>query len=429
MSDGERLFFGGIPVISRIEALNFSCLRYVNQDIGPFHVLVGPNASGKSTFLDVLGFLRDLVTKGAEAAVQLRSANFYDLVWRQEGHGFELAIEAVLPDSLRDSLEDKACTSVRYEVALRLDKTANRVEIAAEQALLQVGSKSQAGSRLVTPETLVEQRVVAPDGSLQSHCLFAKHRGPKGHYISQLRTSRAVPQMTMFLPGRSLLGDLPDIDFVHPVGRWLRRCLSDRIEKIELDTLALRQPSPLGQGMRISPDGANLPWVVAQLQRASPERFCQWIEHLQTALPDLVGVTTVERPEDRHRYLCVEYKGGLKAPSWMASNGTLRLIALTLTAYLQDFQGVLLVEEPENGLHPLAIETVYQSLSSLYDGQVMLATHSPLLVGIAKSSEVLCFSKDRDGTARIVTGDRHPELSDWHGEVDLGTLFASGVLG
>ncbi len=30
-----------------IEALNFRCLRYVSQPLGPFHVLAGPNASGK----------------------------------------------------------------------------------------------------------------------------------------------------------------------------------------------------------------------------------------------------------------------------------------------------------------------------------------------------------------------------------------------
>ena len=43
--------------VTRIEALGFRSLRYVSQRLGPFHVLVGPNASGKSAFLDVLAFL------------------------------------------------------------------------------------------------------------------------------------------------------------------------------------------------------------------------------------------------------------------------------------------------------------------------------------------------------------------------------------
>ena len=47
-------------IVTRIEALGFRSLRYVSQRLGPFHVLVGPNASGKSAFLDVLAFLGDL---------------------------------------------------------------------------------------------------------------------------------------------------------------------------------------------------------------------------------------------------------------------------------------------------------------------------------------------------------------------------------
>ena len=48
-------------MIARVDALSYRCLRYVRQSLGPFHVLIGPNASGKSTFLDVVAFLADLV--------------------------------------------------------------------------------------------------------------------------------------------------------------------------------------------------------------------------------------------------------------------------------------------------------------------------------------------------------------------------------
>ena len=60
-------------MISRVEALGYRCLRYVRQDLGQFHVLVGPNASGKSTFLDVLGFMSDLVFSGPSDAVSRRA--------------------------------------------------------------------------------------------------------------------------------------------------------------------------------------------------------------------------------------------------------------------------------------------------------------------------------------------------------------------
>ena len=121
--------------------------------------------------------------------------------------------------------------------------------------------------------------------------------------------------------------------------------------------------------------------------------------------------------------------GNLEVPSWMVSDGTLRLLSLTLPAYLTDLKGIYLIEEPENGIHPRAVETVFQSLSSVYDAQILLATHSPVILGIAEANQVLCFAKTPEGATDIVSGDKHPALKDWKGETNLGVLFASGVLG
>ncbi len=124
-----------------------------------------------------------------------------------------------------------------------------------------------------------------------------------------------------------------------------------------------------------------------------------------------------------------EYEGGLKAPSWLVSDGTLRLAALTLPAYLSDLRGIYLIEEPENGLHPKAAAAAYHSLSSMHAAQVVLATHSPVVLNAAGMDEMLCFAKNDDGSTDIVLGSEHPVLRQWQGEADLGTLLASGVLG
>jgi len=100
-----------------------------------------------------------------------------------------------------------------------------------------------------------------------------------------------------------------------------------------------------------------------------------------------------------------------------------------LLPYLPGSQGIYFVEEPENGIHPKTLEAVYQSLSSLYEGEVLCATRSPVLLDLAKLSEVLCFARTEDGTTSVVQGDRHPALSDWRREISLGDLLASGVLG
>ena len=50
-------------MFSRVQAEAFRSLRVVDQSMGPFQALVGPNASGKTTFLDVIELLGDLMRR------------------------------------------------------------------------------------------------------------------------------------------------------------------------------------------------------------------------------------------------------------------------------------------------------------------------------------------------------------------------------
>jgi predicted ATPase len=169
--------------------------------------------------------------------------------------------------------------------------------------------------------------------------------------------------------------------------------------------------------------------VIHALESSDPERKTLWIEHLQTSLIDLKDITTVIREEDRSCYIVLHYQNGLKAPSWLLSDGTLRLLALTLLAYAPKAPALILIEEPENGIHPKAIETVMQSLQSVYDSQILCATHSPIVLSQLSTKQILCFTKQDDGAVDIIRGDKHPQLQGWKSTLNLGDLLATGVLG
>jgi len=230
-------------------------------------------------------------------------------------------------------------------------------------------------------------------------------------------------------PHKSALANLPEDDTKFPIATWFKELLMVGVQQLTLNSERMRRPSPPRAPKTILPDGSTLPLVVETLATKYNKRFEDWLRHVKTALPDLKTIRSVERSDDRHRYLVLEYENGLKVPSWLASDGTLRLLALTLLAYLPDSEGVFLIEEAENGIHPRAVETVFQSLSSVYGAQVLLATHSPVILSIAEPSQVLCFAKTTEGATDIVRGSEHPRLKEWKHEIDMGTLLASGVLG
>ncbi len=432
-------------MITRIEALGFRSLRYVSEEVASFQVLVGPNGSGKSTFLDVVAFLGDMLRVGPLKAilgdpkngVPSRAADPSHLTWMRQGERFELAIELEIPEDRLGKLSNGKHRRARYEVAISVGRDGGEVGLDAETLYLGPKQEGPGGvGERPSQMTLFPAPPVAPGSIVRERhkrspqgwrIVVSKMGGAANDYFKSETSDWNNP--FRLGPTKAALANLPEDESKFPVATWVKRVLMEGVERVVLDAEAMRSPSPPGAPRRFLPDGSNLPWVVEALKTNDLGRFERWVDHVRTALPDLRTVETIERPEDRRRYLVIEYSSGLKAPSWVISDGTLRLMALTLLAYLPEADSLYLIEEPENGIHPRAVETVYQSLSSVYGAQVLCASHSSVILSMARPDDILCFAKDESGATDIVRGSEHPKLRDWKGALDLGTLFAAGVLG
>ena len=422
-------------MIRRIQALNFRCLRYVDLRLDRFHVLIGPNASGKSTLFDAISFLGDLVRDGLERAVGKRTANFQDLVWDRLGGetGFELAIEVDIPEELQERLLSKQGFSVcRYEIAIRGDGEGLR--ISSERALLMPQStraQPSWGSVLQTPPS-PPQSILLGSGRRGLRLVVSKSdRGTDRYYVETApRAGKGWATSIAFGARRSTLANLPESPKKFPATTFLKRMLETGVRRVSLDSDAMRHPSPSRyRSSGFAEDGSNLPWAIKLLRERNATEYREWLSHLQTALTDLIDVRVFVRPEDRRAFLTLRYSTGLEVPSWTVSGGTMRFLALTLLAYLPHKRKVYLLEEPENGIHPLALEGVRDSLWSAYDAQVLTTTHSPALLGLVEPSEVLCFDKDTEGATHIVRGHEHPIVESWQGSLDKNVLFAEGMVG
>jgi predicted ATPase len=210
------------------------------------------------------------------------------------------------------------------------------------------------------------------------------------------------------------------------VANWFRDQLFEGAFHLALKSESMRQASPPLKKAGFAPDGSNLPHMVAALPDTMAGKRA-WIEHIQTVLP-ISDIRVITMQENNSKYLVVIDQNGVKIPAWHLSDGTLRLLALTLLPYIPQSSSVFFIEEPENGIHPQAVEAVFQSLSSVYEGQVMVATHSPVMVGLCEPAQLLCFSKTKTGETDVLTGDKHPMLRDWKQGLPLARLYAAGIL-
>jgi ABC-type branched-subunit amino acid transport system ATPase component len=427
-------------MISWIEVKGMRALRYVSMRLDPFMVMVGPNACGKSTLFDTLLFVRDVLNGGLEAAVfgqvrmniEPRAVSPQDLTWLRQGGGIEIALTLALPEEIISKLGGRY-RYARYELGIHTDgKLSFDQETLWLCADLKPASMAagEVQARLDFPEPIqAPAHIITP----------AKSKSPNGwrKVVSKMVESgndyfrsETSDWNNLFRLGplKSALANLPEDEHKFPAATWVKRVLMEGVHRLALNAEKMRMPSPAGSSSDFLPDGSNLPWVVHALEK-TPELKARWIKHIATSLEDLKDIKTKVKEEDRSRYLEVHYHSGLEAPAWVLSDGTLRLLALTLLAYTPTSPTITLIEEPENGIHPKALETVMQSLESVYRSQILCATHSPVVLSQLRASQVLCFGKTDEGAIDIVRGDEHPGLRAWHSALNLGELFATGVLG
>ena len=421
-------------MIRRLQVKNFRCLRYVDLRLDRFHLLVGRNGSGKSAVLDAIAFLGDLVSSGLDAAVERRTANFQDLVWRRPADdlGFELAVECDLteydPESLREPDEDRV---FRYEVAVR--EVGGGPQVVAERGLLgRVGAADfgRRRARFPDPPSPPDTIFVDADAGGGYRTVLSRTDGGGMRFEPESEERVAEPWVSpyTFGAGQTALAFLPAVPESFPAAFRVRRLLTG-VRRIFLDCAALRRPTPPTRNSKIlSSDGSNLPWVARRLSAEDEDQYRYWIRRVRSAIPEVAGVRVVVREEDRRAYLMVRYESGYEVPSWAVSDGTLRLMAHTLRDLTLSPDTLFLVEEPEGGVYPAEMQEVLTALPPLGDGQVLVTTQSRSILVDAEAKQVLLLGKDAEGAPDVIPVLAHPRMRDWIGSPDLGTMFAGGML-
>jgi len=414
-------------MIRRLEIANYKIARRVDLHLDEFQVLVGPNGSGKSTVIDAIVFLSDLVRLGLEKTVRKRARSLEELTWNMGGGTVEFALEIDLPGPvIRRDKEFRAC---RYELSVGVSPSRNGLEVTAENLYLKetVGARPTRQLDLFPEDVEIRQPIIH-HRSGKGWCLVcSKRKGPGYRYQYRAET-------TEWNFPYDVLKDTVGLQYVPAdperfyAGMYVRHLLADGTRRLHLNVERMRQPCPPDADARLSPDGSNIAMTVRALQERDPEAFREWVRHVLSFLPEFSDVQVREREEDRHLVLELVGHDHVVIPSWLLSDGTLRFLALTVLAYTPAENEVYLIEEPENGIHPSAIDGVHQSLSSAYGKQVVVATHNALFVGLTEPERLLCFGKTKKGAIDVVRGTEHPHLKDWKRTVDLGTLYASGVL-
>ncbi|MBN2532657.1 MAG: AAA family ATPase [Spirochaetales bacterium] len=404
-------------MITRLKIKGFKNLVDVDVRFGPFTCIAGPNAVGKSNLFDAIRFLSYLADKTLlDAALSIRAdenktGDIRTLFYRS-GNTYakkmSFEIELIIPSEGIDDLGRKAkatTTFVMYklEIGYKEDSTLpspSSLEILKEELepiplgeapkIIQFRHKPTSWRKSVLKGSRRRPFISTTNEGNERRIRLHQDAGVKGS-AKKLR-ARDMP--------RTVLSTAKEIE--SPTALIVRREMQSWM-LLQLEPRSLRESDRFTIKPGLLADGSHLPATLYFLARnyniknqTSEENLAGIYDQVADRLSALIDdVYEIQIDEDKTRDLLtlrITDKNGTIYPARSLSDGTLRFLALTVISLDPKTNGVICMEEPENGIHPQRIPAILEILQDIACDteleigpdnplrQVIVNTHSPAVV-------------------------------------------------
>ncbi len=405
-------------MLTRIEIDGFKTFERFDLHLRPFLAILGRNATGKSNLFDAIRLLSRLADRDLLSAFTGLRGEPLDLFRCVPGdepvRQMRLAAEVLLEPNVTDpwgTRVELTHTRFRYEVTVerRPDQGGNERLFVSDESATQISKTEDRGSALLRQwldweSDFHHQRFRYSRRSP----LLVTEQDDRGRLVFRIRQDG--------VPGRPRPASAAEATVLSSItGAEHRHLFALRQELrswrlFQPDPATLRKPSPVGDpgaGRQLNPDGSNLASVLHRIERetADPEHGGSLLADINADLVHLIpGLREFDVVEDRaQRWHEIRLAAADEAPhpAAVASDGTLRVLALLTALHDPDAQGLICFEEPENGVHParlhdlvrllrgLATEPVHSPDPETPLTQLLLASHSPVVLAALKAEDVV----------------------------------------
>lgn len=369
------------------------------------NVLVGPNGAGKTNIILFFELLRSLARMSVSDAVA--EAGGVAQVFLKKGKvRFQDQIQASVVGTALGSDID-----YQYELTFSIKFNTGTQDVYFTQQTLRISRISDGGVYLnVTwslgdadkPESDPLSVEVAPDQKKNFNWIIKHLRSPD-------TSKMGIFRQRLVLPIIASGGDLTRAVVDQIAGRFVLNVVPSHVKKPEDST---RRPG-------IESDGSGVSSTLYAIKRgktfydegyhrgrALTVRYQDVIDLVKIAVPSINGIEVVNDPFDNllRCQISVGTNGKSVVPLSSMSDGTVKWISLVLR--LATSKSSLLLEEPENYLHPLMQREIVRLLRDgmAEQGFSMLSTHSETLLNAVRPDELVVVSHGRLGTkAKRVT--------------------------
>lgn len=198
-----------------------------------------------------------------------------------------------------------------------------------------------------------------------------------------------------------------------------------RVASYRFDPRSLRTPTPLSA--TLANDGAGLPGFIARMALARDGTMDSLENEFRRRFPFYSAIVTHPSAGDKGdtAHLRFRTRKGGELPCVLVSDGVMLSLAFLAVRHGMRPPDVLLVEEPENGVHHSSLKDIVGTLKQLSQDQgvqVILTTHSPYLLDEVEPEDVRVFEKDDEGAVHC------KRLSDFEDVESMKKDFMTGEI-
>lgn len=195
-------------------------------------------------------------------------------------------------------------------------------------------------------------------------------------------------------------------------------------------TSKLRKPSQLNDNEFLREDGSNLPAFLYWMQEKYPKEFRRIELTVQSVAPYFEGFNLApdKLNEDQIRLRWKEKGSEVYFDAKHLSDGTLRFIALTTLLLQPKAPEVIIIDEPELGLHPFAIAKLAGLIrKASVCTQIIISTQSVNFIDNFDPEDIITV--DRENNQSVFKRQNSEELKDWLNDYTISDLWDKNVIG
>jgi predicted ATPase len=385
-------------MIKRIKISNYKSFRSLDLNLRPLTVIFGPNASGKSNFLDAIHLLSRAV----------KAKNLNEAFKNHRGLPLE-SIHYIYNEGGYEGISNKTSLRFSFEVDVEISSpVVEKVERIIKEK--RKGIDSKPGKQIITEKWLryqltieilpttgylrvMDERLCAikNNGEERKRSAFLEKKTDRLHLRMEGQAHPTFHEIGLDHTIISTALYEPHYPHITAFRTELENWFTYYLEPREL----MREESPLAEIETLGPRGENLASFLNTLKHNHKKDFENLNLSLKTILPYAANIEITQSKEGLVGVRLYENNQGFS--SRLISEGTLRIIGLLCSIHPRNPATTIAFEEPENGVHPARIEiigTLLKNASQNYEKQIIITTHSPILAQCFDSDDLFVCQKD-----------------------------------